>query len=30
MGVLSKLREHREELVGFDDLLNYAFLIRGA
>ena len=30
MGVLSNIREHREELVGFDDLLNYAFLIRGA
>jgi type IV secretion system protein TrbE len=29
MGLLSKVREYREELVGCDDLLNYAFLSRG-
>src|SRR5262249_25589143 len=28
MGVLAKLREHREELTGYDDLLNYALVLQ--
>jgi type IV secretion system protein TrbE len=28
MGVLAKLREHREELTGYDDLLNYACFLQ--